>query len=320
MTEELARRVQSLFGGDSVMPASSFTDDARHENSREFINCVLHADISSSVQQVDCTRLVWLPDRGSKKAWQAVIDPTLTSPFSLTVNGTTIGPFTAATTTAAFQTALNAITTPETPQGWSVHGNFFIYPATTVVKSGTNESLTAYEVQWTPLVGDAWSTKVGARRLTKEGAFKRGSTQAAEFIHGIGFTIASSDSSDGGSGASGVGGCPCECVSNGDIIHNGVETVSRKTVPMVAQPFPGPNGTITLPGGNYVLTYNIGTSKWELDIGDLLTATYNDGSSATSATTMDGTLIMTIGVGVQPELELCVTGDVPPKSGSGSGA
>lgn len=319
MTEELARRVQNLFGGDSVMPASSFTDDARHENSREFINCILHADISNSVDRVDCTRLIWLPDRGDSKAWQSVIDPTLTSPFSLTVNGTTIGPFTAATTTDQFQLALNAITTPSTPQGWVVHGNFFVFPATTVVQSGTNDGLKVYEVQWTPLVGDAWSTKVGARRLTNGGVFKRGSTQAAEFIHGIGFTIASSDSSDSGTGTSGTGGCPCECISSGDIIHNGVETSSKQTLTLVAQSFRGANGTISLPSGTYVLTYNSTTSKWELDIGDLLTATYNDGTSATSATTMDGTLIMTVGVGVQPELELCVTGDVPPKSGSGSG-
>lgn len=190
MTEELARRVQQAFGSDAVTPATGFTDDARHETSREFINCILHADISNTVQQVDCTRLVWLPDRGDKKAWQAVIDPILTSSFSLTVNGTTIGPFTNSTTTAQFQTALNAIT-PSTPQGWVVHGNFFIYPATTVVKSGTNNNLTVHEVAWTPLAGGAWPTKVGARTLNGS-PFRRGSTQAAEFIHGIGFAISAS--------------------------------------------------------------------------------------------------------------------------------
>lgn len=191
MTEELARRVQQAFGSDAVTPTNGFTDDARHETSREFINCILHADISSAVQQVDCTRLVWLPDRGDKKAWQAAIDPTLTSSFSLTVNGTTIGPFTNSTTPAQFQTALNAITTPSTPQGWVVHGNFFIYPATSVVKSGNSE-IVVHEVPWIPLAGDAWATKVSSRRLTMGTLYRRGSTQAAEFIHGIGFAISDS--------------------------------------------------------------------------------------------------------------------------------
>lgn len=313
MTEELARRVQRAFGSDAMTPVSSFTDDARRDNAREFINCILHADITKAVDRVDCTRLVWLPDRGSSKAWQAVIDPTLSSSFSLVVNGTTIGPFTTSTTTAQFQTALNVITTPSTPQGWVIHGNFLIYPATSVTKSGTSNDLTIHEVSWIPLTGDAWQTKVGARRLTTATLLKRGSTQAAEFIHGIGFTIGSSDSSGSG-GSSSTGTCPCTCLENGDETRYSVAVPSRMVVTLQREEVfvkthgkikhsPAVVTTILQPGEPCV---------WLADTGDSLTAVYNDGTDATAATTMDAEVrVEWSGPGTVAKLKLCVTGDVP---------
>ncbi len=103
-------------------------------------------------------------------------------------------------------------------------------PATTVVQSGSNPDLSIYEVPWTPLVGNAWQTKVSARRLTNTAMFKRGSTQSAEFIHGIGFTIASADSADTSGSSSVSGGCMCSCIETGDIYVNGILTSSKWNV------------------------------------------------------------------------------------------
>lgn len=113
------------------------------------------------------------------------------------------------------------------------------------------------------------------------------------------------------SGAAGsAGSCPCACIEDGDIVVGGIITSSVWTVPMPATRFVQTNGTITFPAGTYTLTYDSGTGTWTLDIGAFLTATYNDGSSATSATTMDGTLTMTW-AGAEAEIKLCVDGTVP---------
>lgn len=119
-----------------------------------------------------------------------------------------------------------------------------------------------------------------------------------------------------GGGSSSSSGCPCTCISAGDIIVNGVETSSKWTVPMTEQAFSQTNGWIIFPAGSYTIVWDTGTSTWTLDIGSYLTSFYNNGTSATSATTMDGTLTMEWIIGSAPTLKLCVTGTVPPRSGA----
>lgn len=129
--------------------------------------------------------------------------------------------------------------------------------------------------------------------------------------------------SSGGTGSGGSGGCTCTCIDNGDILVNGIETTSKWSVPFtVAQEFEQANGKIVLPAATYVVTWDAGLSKWILDIGANLISFYNDGTSATTATTMDGELtIEWTAVGTKPILKLCVTGTVPTKpSGAGFSA
>jgi hypothetical protein len=58
--------------------------------------------------------------------------------------------------------------------------------------------------------------------------------------------------------------------------------------------------------------WDVTEEKWILDIGDVLTSRYHSGTDATAATTMDGTLEMTlVGPYSVPTISLCVDGDVP---------
>lgn len=308
LDEEFAKALQALIGRDSLLADATADASMGGVISREIITCVLHADINDTVSRVTATRLAIIAERGSKKAWQVVTDPLGTDSFSLTVNGTTIGPFTASTTTAAFQAALNVITSPATPTGTVVHGNFFVYPATTLTVSSGASIATAYEVPWEPLIGNENLTSVGSRRLAKTGEFKRGSTQAAEFIHGYGFAIASSPAVAATTTSS---GCPCNCIPSGDIIVNGVETTSVFTMKFNQEAFPQANGTIFFPAGTYSVVYNPTLGYWVVDIGDYLTATYTNGDDATAATTMDGTIRMEWDGYAKPTVKLCVDGTVP---------
>lgn len=189
LTEELARALTSLLGREALRADSGGIQDVSHSPGREIITCVLHADITKVSDLVDCTRLKIIPERGSQKAWQIVIDPTSADTFQLDVNGTTFGPFSNSDTTATFQAALSSITGVT---AYVVHGNFFIFPATTVVLTDAVVGVSVYEVPWMPLVGDAFATKVGCRTLFESDDLKRGKTHSAEFVHGYGFAIGSS--------------------------------------------------------------------------------------------------------------------------------
>lgn len=112
------------------------------------------------------------------------------------------------------------------------------------------------------------------------------------------------------SGTSINGTCACTCIEDGDIEVQSIITSSVWMVAMSNVRFVQTNGTITFPAGTYTLTWNSGTSIWELDIGSYLTAAYNDDSDATGDTTMDGTLEMSWTGGVA-EINLCVDGTIP---------
>lgn len=123
--------------------------------------------------------------------------------------------------------------------------------------------------------------------------------------------------SGGGGGGGSAGSCACVCIANGDIIVHGIETTSRWSFDMTAQIFKQTHGSITFPAGTYVVVWDSGTSTWALDIGADLTAAYLNGSDATSATTMDGTLTLTwSALGAALSLQLCVDGTIPAPSGS----
>lgn len=106
-------------------------------------------------------------------------------------------------------------------------------------------------------------------------------------------------------------GCACVCIDDGDIEVQDIITTSVWSVVMPAVRFDQTYGTITFPAGTYLLTYDSVSGTWTLDIGDYLTAVYNDATDATPDTTMDGTLTMSWG-GSVAEVNLCVDGTIPP--------
>jgi hypothetical protein len=106
------------------------------------------------------------------------------------------------------------------------------------------------------------------------------------------------------------GDCPCVCIENGDAVVNGITTTSRWSIAMKQETFKSGYGTIFFPAGSYAVILNNAGTIWELDIGDVLAAKYNDGTSATADTTMDGTLSMEWGTS-GPVVKLCVDGAVP---------
>lgn len=115
------------------------------------------------------------------------------------------------------------------------------------------------------------------------------------------------------SGASGssTSACPCECLDNGDIIVNSNETTSQWRVQMPTVRQSETNGTAVFPAGTYTVTWDSGNSYWVKDIGDDLTAEYNDGSDATSASTLSGELIFRDNDSSYTTLKLTITATIP---------
>lgn len=187
MTEELARKVVRLIQQDQLLAASTFTKDNTRASDREIIDCIVHQDIEGSGQKVPCTRLVTIPDRGSKKAWQVVVPAEQIIPFRITVNGTSLGPFDSTTTTSQFRTALNTLSNPK-PDGQVIHGNFFIYPAATVTVSEKSPA-EVFEVPWKPLVTTGETFQVGYSHPSSTVKIRRGETHRAHGIWGYGFSI-----------------------------------------------------------------------------------------------------------------------------------
>ena len=110
-------------------------------------------------------------------------------------------------------------------------------------------------------------------------------------------------------GGGGSGGCACFCLESGDIEVGGIETTTKKSIWFASDVIMNrsAHGHVIFPLGYHEVTYSVGTGNWELDIGDVLTAVYNDGSSATSATTMDGTLTYEFPGASRPTVTLTVT-------------
>jgi hypothetical protein len=172
--------------------------------------------------------------------------------------------------------------------------------------AGVGDTIGAIDNQWTAGSGSGNGSQ-----------FKAVDVKNDSNISPVIAALATSPESEGGGGGGGGGSCSCICIDNGDIIVNGVETTSRWSVAMSAQTFKQTHGDIVFPAGTYIVVWNATTGKWELDIGDDLTARYLDGTSATSASTIDGTLTLEwSGLGTAPSLKLCVEGTIPPKSGS----
>ena len=114
----------------------------------------------------------------------------------------------------------------------------------------------------------------------------------------------------GGGGSTVSSNSCCGCIDNGNIIVDSIETSSKMNVSLNDVYLYQSNGYIKLPAGVYELIYSSGSGTWTLDVGDFLVAFYNDGSSATSATTMDATLTFDNAVGGKSQLQLCITGTV----------
>lgn len=114
----------------------------------------------------------------------------------------------------------------------------------------------------------------------------------------------------GGGGSTVSPNSCCGCIDNGNIIVDSIETSSKMNVSLNDVYLYQSNGYIKLPAGVYELIYSSGSGTWTLDVGDFLVAFYNDGSSATSATTMDATLTFDNAVGGKSQLQLCITGTV----------
>ena len=115
--------------------------------------------------------------------------------------------------------------------------------------------------------------------------------------------------------------CGCECIENGDLILNGTDVALQYIVSLPELIWKQQYGTIKLPAGDYTLTWNPGRQLWVLDIGDLLIATFNDGSDATNLTTMDGEITLSFPAGtadccIDSELDVCVDGTVPQPEGN----
>jgi hypothetical protein len=184
--EDFAKELQRIVGKDALIADEMTNFRVQTQSSREMITCILHDDINVTTDRVDGTRLHWLAV-DSRKSFQVVVHPDSTVPFQLIVNGITIGPFTASTTTASFRTALSAVTSPETPHGIVIHGNFFLYPVVSVTCPQFMAEV--FEVPWAPKIGDSSTVKVGSRTIVRRGQYRRGSVQCAEYFSGYGFAI-----------------------------------------------------------------------------------------------------------------------------------
>ena len=147
-------------------------------------------------------------------------------------------------------------------------------------------------------------------RKTGSGALTADMRLMARPVSNYGLCVDSS-----GISATGGGGCPCICVDFGNITVGSVECTSLRsvTLPQIAER--QTNGQIILPASTYTMTYDAGLGYWFLDIGSYLISVYNNGTSATAATTMDGTLKFWKSTSSKTLLELCFTGTVPAYSG-----
>ena len=118
--------------------------------------------------------------------------------------------------------------------------------------------------------------------------------------------------------------CPCFCIEEGNLSVNGVETVVQYTVTLGALEWKYEHGTINLSAGQYIVTWVPSRQLWVLDIGENLTASFNDGTSATNLTTMDGEITLSFpaspaGTGdccIDAELNVCVDGIIPQPEGN----
>jgi hypothetical protein len=118
--------------------------------------------------------------------------------------------------------------------------------------------------------------------------------------------------------------CPCFCVEKGNLSVNGVSAVVQYTVSLPTLLWKSEYGTISLPAGEYTISWVPARQLWVLDIGDSLVATFNDGSDATNLTTMDGEITLSFpsspaGTGdccIDAELNVCVDGIVPQPEGN----
>ena len=115
----------------------------------------------------------------------------------------------------------------------------------------------------------------------------------------------------------GSGVCPCECIDNGDMEHDGIETSSKFTVTLPSVAVNHPNGKVNFPGREVTVVYDLGLEYWELDIGDDLTAINNDDDDVTSSSTLSGVAKFYLtGEDGKTKFQLCITGDIPAPSGS----
>lgn len=114
----------------------------------------------------------------------------------------------------------------------------------------------------------------------------------------------------GGTTTTSSSGCGCTCIDNGDIEVNSIITSSKWSVTVPKVTVDQTYGRITLPSGTYVIEYDSGSNTWILDVGDQLTATYNDGTDATADATLDGTITMSWGTSAA-SISVCIDGTVP---------
>jgi hypothetical protein len=113
-------------------------------------------------------------------------------------------------------------------------------------------------------------------------------------------------------------------VEKGNLSVNGVSAVVQYTVSLPTLLWKSEYGTISLPAGEYTISWVPARQLWVLDIGDSLVATFNDGSDATNLTTMDGEITLSFpsspaGTGdccIDAELNVCVDGIVPQPEGN----
>lgn len=115
----------------------------------------------------------------------------------------------------------------------------------------------------------------------------------------------------------GSGVCPCECIDNGDMEHDGIETTSKFIVLLPAVSMNHPNGKVDFPGRAVTVIYDVGLEYWELDIGDDLVAYNNDDADVTAQSTLSGVAKFYLtGVDNKTKFQLCITGNIPAPSGS----
>lgn len=112
--------------------------------------------------------------------------------------------------------------------------------------------------------------------------------------------------------------CPCDCLGTGDLVVKDVLTVSQFQITVGTLEFRLENGVVTLPGGTYTVYWDDFLGKWTLDIGDELEAIYNDGTDATTESTLDGTIVLEYD-GDKSYVRVCINALIGPTTGTGTG-